>query len=120
MTHREVDHQRDRVTFPFTFACALWIHSREACNEGEGDPPLYVNVNMFSGQLMNTWIDSLQAFFPGLQVSGRLVLRRAGETAQWVRVLLCEPAGLSLNLQHSPKRTVVAAWPCHSRAGGEG
>ncbi|MBV95347.1 ER degradation-enhancing alpha-mannosidase-like protein 1, partial [Eschrichtius robustus] len=42
---------------------------REACNEGEGDPPLYVNVNMFSGQLMNTWIDSLQAFFPGLQYS---------------------------------------------------
>ncbi|XP_006897140.1 PREDICTED: ER degradation-enhancing alpha-mannosidase-like protein 1 [Elephantulus edwardii] len=41
---------------------------REACNEGEGDPPLYVNVNMFSGQLINTWIDSLQAFFPGLQV----------------------------------------------------
>ncbi|XP_019360248.1 PREDICTED: ER degradation-enhancing alpha-mannosidase-like protein 1 [Gavialis gangeticus] len=41
---------------------------REACNEGEGDPPLYVNVNMFNGQLMNTWIDSLQAFFPGLQV----------------------------------------------------
>ncbi|KAJ8378960.1 hypothetical protein AAFF_G00232540 [Aldrovandia affinis] len=41
---------------------------REECNEGEGDPPLYVNVNMFSGQIMNTWIDSLQAFFPGLQV----------------------------------------------------
>uniref|UniRef100_A0A7M4F3L8 alpha-1,2-Mannosidase n=1 Tax=Crocodylus porosus TaxID=8502 RepID=A0A7M4F3L8_CROPO len=42
---------------------------REACNEGEGDPPLYVNVNMFNGQLMNTWIDSLQAFFPGLQAT---------------------------------------------------
>ncbi|XP_075430814.1 LOW QUALITY PROTEIN: ER degradation-enhancing alpha-mannosidase-like protein 1 [Ascaphus truei] len=41
---------------------------REACNEGVGDPPLYVNVNMFNGQLLNTWIDSLQAFFPGLQV----------------------------------------------------
>ncbi|XP_036122365.1 ER degradation-enhancing alpha-mannosidase-like protein 1 isoform X1 [Molossus molossus] len=41
---------------------------REACNEGEGDPPLYVNVDMFSGRLVNTWIDSLQAFFPGLQV----------------------------------------------------
>ncbi|KAM3878574.1 ER degradation-enhancing alpha-mannosidase-like protein 1 [Diretmus argenteus] len=41
---------------------------RESCNEGHGDPPLYVNVNMFSGQIMNTWIDSLQAFFPGLQV----------------------------------------------------
>uniref|UniRef100_A0A8C5BS39 alpha-1,2-Mannosidase n=1 Tax=Gadus morhua TaxID=8049 RepID=A0A8C5BS39_GADMO len=42
---------------------------RESCNEGEGDPPLYVNVNMFSGQIMNTWIDSLQAFFPGLQAT---------------------------------------------------
>lgn len=41
---------------------------RESCNEGEGDPPLYVNVNMMSGEIMNTWIDSLQAFFPGLQV----------------------------------------------------
>uniref|UniRef100_A0A672GUM2 alpha-1,2-Mannosidase n=1 Tax=Salarias fasciatus TaxID=181472 RepID=A0A672GUM2_SALFA len=41
---------------------------RESCNEGEGDPPLYVNVNMFSGEIVNTWIDSLQAFFPGLQV----------------------------------------------------
>lgn len=41
---------------------------RELCNEGEGDPPLYVNVNMCSGEIMNTWIDSLQAFFPGLQV----------------------------------------------------
>ncbi|KAM4023298.1 ER degradation-enhancing alpha-mannosidase-like protein 1 isoform 1-T2 [Anomaloglossus baeobatrachus] len=41
---------------------------RVSCNEGEGDPPLYVNVNMFNGQIMNTWIDSLQAFFPGLQV----------------------------------------------------
>ncbi|KAM7062988.1 ER degradation-enhancing alpha-mannosidase-like protein 1 isoform 2-T2 [Molossus nigricans] len=42
---------------------------REACNEGEGDPPLYVNVDMFSGRLVNTWIDSLQAFFPGLQAT---------------------------------------------------
>nr|XP_057929518.1 ER degradation-enhancing alpha-mannosidase-like protein 1 [Doryrhamphus excisus] len=41
---------------------------RESCNEGEGDPPMYVNVNMMSGEIMNTWIDSLQAFFPGLQV----------------------------------------------------
>uniref|UniRef100_A0A3Q2YIA8 alpha-1,2-Mannosidase n=1 Tax=Hippocampus comes TaxID=109280 RepID=A0A3Q2YIA8_HIPCM len=41
---------------------------RESCNEGEGDPPMYVNVNMMSGKIMNTWIDSLQAFFPGLQV----------------------------------------------------
>lgn len=51
------------------YICLLFLGSREACNEGEGDPPLYVNVNMFTGQLMNTWIDSLQAFFPGLQVN---------------------------------------------------
>uniref|UniRef100_A0A3B3CYQ7 alpha-1,2-Mannosidase n=1 Tax=Oryzias melastigma TaxID=30732 RepID=A0A3B3CYQ7_ORYME len=42
---------------------------RDSCNEGEGDPPLYVNVNMYSGEIMNTWIDSLQAFFPGLQAT---------------------------------------------------
>eukprot|EP00066_Takifugu_rubripes_P022985 XP_011612251.1 PREDICTED: ER degradation-enhancing alpha-mannosidase-like protein 1 isoform X3 [Takifugu rubripes] len=41
---------------------------RESCNAGQGDPPLYVNVNMCSGEIINTWIDSLQAFFPGLQV----------------------------------------------------
>uniref|UniRef100_A0A8C6SZY9 alpha-1,2-Mannosidase n=1 Tax=Neogobius melanostomus TaxID=47308 RepID=A0A8C6SZY9_9GOBI len=51
---------------------SIQIHmrrGRESCNEGEGDPPLYVNVNMFSGEIMNTWIDSLQAFFPGLQAT---------------------------------------------------
>lgn len=74
------------MSFLFTLACALPTHSREACNEGEGDPPLYVNVNMFSGQLMNTWIDSLQAFFPGLQVFCKDVLRRAGETPHSVAV----------------------------------
>lgn len=57
----------------------LFPGSREACNEGEGDPPLYVNVNMYTGQLMNTWIDSLQAFFPGLQVSFPFLLGRAKE-----------------------------------------
>lgn len=40
----------------------------EVCNEGEGDFLFYVNVNMFSGQLMNIWIDFLQVFFFGLQV----------------------------------------------------
>lgn len=52
----------------YFWPCLLLCFRRESCNEGEGDPPLYVNVNMFSGEIMNTWIDSLQAFFPGLQV----------------------------------------------------
>jgi mannosidase alpha-like ER degradation enhancer 1 len=28
----------------------------------------YMNVNMESGKLMTSWVDSLSAFFPGLQV----------------------------------------------------
>ena len=30
--------------------------------------PLYVNVDMDNGQILNTWIDSLQASFSGVQV----------------------------------------------------
>lgn len=58
--------------------CALAVCSlrRESCNAGEGDPPLYVNVNMCSGEIINTWIDSLQAFFPGLQVGFGISLTR--------------------------------------------
>lgn len=56
----------------------VFFSRRESCNEGEGDPPLYVNVNMFSGEIMNTWIDSLQAFFPGLQV--RIIVEAVSRT----------------------------------------
>uniref|UniRef100_UPI00359012D9 ER degradation-enhancing alpha-mannosidase-like protein 1 isoform X3 n=1 Tax=Myxine glutinosa TaxID=7769 RepID=UPI00359012D9 len=41
---------------------------RQECNAGQGEPPLYVNVHMCNGRIANTWVDSLQAFFPGLQV----------------------------------------------------
>ncbi|CAK8686868.1 unnamed protein product [Clavelina lepadiformis] len=41
---------------------------RKHCNEGQGDPPIYVNVDILSGSMVNTWIDSLQAFLPGLLV----------------------------------------------------
>jgi len=42
---------------------------RRACNEGHGDHPLYVNVEMANGQTATNWIDSLQAAFPGIQVN---------------------------------------------------
>lgn len=58
------------VSAPVRNPSSCFLCRRESCNEGEGDPPLYVNVNMMSGEIMNTWIDSLQAFFPGLQVPG--------------------------------------------------
>lgn len=32
---------------------------------------MYVNVDMDSGETFNTWIDSLQAAFTGVQVSER-------------------------------------------------
>lgn len=41
---------------------------RLKCNEGNGTTPLYVNVNMNSGETVNTWVDSLSASFAGVQV----------------------------------------------------
>lgn len=41
---------------------------RQFCNNGTGSVPLFVNVHMTSGDLINPWIDSLQAAFPGVQV----------------------------------------------------
>lgn len=41
---------------------------RPHCNEGSGNHPVYVNVNMLDGQTTTLWIDSLQAAFAGVQV----------------------------------------------------
>ena len=41
---------------------------RRECNSGTGVPPFYVNVNMWSGEPVNNWMDSLQAAWPGVQV----------------------------------------------------
>lgn len=41
---------------------------RAHCNDGNGDPPIYVNVHMRDGSLANTWVDALQAAFAGVQV----------------------------------------------------
>ena len=44
------------------------IFSREKCNAGSGLHPIYVNVNMNSGNIVNHWIDSLSAAWSGIQV----------------------------------------------------
>lgn len=41
---------------------------RKHCNHGSGFPPIYVNVNMLNGEVINNWIDSLQAAWPSVQV----------------------------------------------------
>jgi len=41
---------------------------RQECNKGSGLHPLYVNVEMDSGDTATNWVDSLQASFPGVQV----------------------------------------------------
>jgi len=41
---------------------------RKDCNYGAGDTPVYVNVDITNGMMINTWVDSLQAFLPGLLV----------------------------------------------------
>jgi len=46
----------------------FWYFSRKECNSGTGVPPIYVNVNMWSGEPVNNWMDSLQAAWPGVQV----------------------------------------------------
>ena len=48
--------------------CVASILRREFCNNGTGGVPLYVNVNMDNGEIVNTWIDALQASFSGVQV----------------------------------------------------
>ncbi|MFH4975886.1 hypothetical protein AB6A40_002595 [Gnathostoma spinigerum] len=41
---------------------------REHCVLGDGEPPIYVNVDMRDGTTINTWIDALQASFAAVQV----------------------------------------------------
>uniref|UniRef100_A0A0N5AVG2 alpha-1,2-Mannosidase n=1 Tax=Syphacia muris TaxID=451379 RepID=A0A0N5AVG2_9BILA len=41
---------------------------RDNCVFGTGEPPVYVNVDMRDGSIVNTWIDALQASFAALQV----------------------------------------------------
>ncbi|XP_078342728.1 ER degradation-enhancing alpha-mannosidase-like protein 1 isoform X2 [Oculina patagonica] len=41
---------------------------RLKCNEGNGTTPLYVNVQMNTGETVNTWVDALSASFAGVQV----------------------------------------------------
>ncbi|XP_046652402.1 ER degradation-enhancing alpha-mannosidase-like protein 1 [Daphnia pulicaria] len=41
---------------------------RQKCNDGDGEHPIYVNVDMKNGATSTTWIDALQASFAGLQV----------------------------------------------------
>ncbi|BFZ08271.1 hypothetical protein BsWGS_11309 [Bradybaena similaris] len=41
---------------------------RASCNNGTGNTPLYVNVDMKTGDTVNTWIDALQAAWPAVQV----------------------------------------------------
>ena len=47
---------------------SILISRRMHCNQGQGDHPLYVNVDMINGDIHNFWIDSLQASFAGIQV----------------------------------------------------
>lgn len=49
----------------------LFLFRRAHCNQGSGDHPLYVNVDMMSGAIHTSWIDSLQAAFAGVQVNNQ-------------------------------------------------
>jgi len=49
----------------------LFLSRRAHCNQGSGDHPLYVNVDMLNGAIHTSWIDSLQAAFAGVQVNNQ-------------------------------------------------
>merc|ERR1719300_1449223 len=44
------------------------LFNRRNCNSGSGLHPLYVNVEMATGNTATNWIDSLQASFAGVQL----------------------------------------------------
>ena len=44
------------------------LFSRLNCMDDDGIHPIFVNVNMQTGQLATTWIDALQASFSAVQV----------------------------------------------------
>ena len=47
---------------------AYLFYRRKGCNTGIGFHPIYVNVNMKNGDMVNNWVDSLQASWAGVQV----------------------------------------------------
>ncbi|CAJ0931536.1 unnamed protein product, partial [Mesorhabditis belari] len=63
------DEPRDLQLFNEAYAIILenLRRGRVFCR-GEGEPPLYVNVDARDGSTANTWIDALQASFAGVQV----------------------------------------------------
>eukprot|EP00053_Salpingoeca_punica_P013275 m.119704 g.119704 ORF g.119704 m.119704 type:complete len:904 (+) comp16160_c0_seq2:599-3310(+) len=44
------------------------LYNRSVKFSRDANVPVFLNVNMHTGQLTNTWIDSLQAYVPALQV----------------------------------------------------
>lgn len=64
------DEPEDLETFQHSYETikAYLRKGRLKCNDGDGEHPIYVNVDMKSGVTSTTWIDALQASFAGLQV----------------------------------------------------
>jgi mannosidase alpha-like ER degradation enhancer 1 len=65
----------DMFTQIYTNVKRLMRKGREQCNQGHGPHPMYVNVDLSNGNVANNWVDSLQAAFPGVQVSDITQLR---------------------------------------------
>ncbi|ELU08304.1 hypothetical protein CAPTEDRAFT_106603 [Capitella teleta] len=62
------DEDLDRFNESYETIKYYMRRGRKHCNSGSGFPPIYVNVNMRSGEVINNWIDALQAAWPGVQV----------------------------------------------------
>ena len=53
----------------------MFADAYTAVNDGLGkNRHVFVNQDMHSGKISNTWVDSLSAFFPGLQVGAYFIV----------------------------------------------
>ena len=68
-SHILFDEEEDLSRFVELYkSIRVMRRGRTHCNSGDGLHPIYVNVDMATGDTANNWIDSLQAAFPALQV----------------------------------------------------
>jgi hypothetical protein len=72
-------------------------------------PPLFLNVHMTSAQVANHWIDSLAAFWPGLQVGGGWPAGALGGRGGVAAVSLPTHSTMTRATENSPLSLAVTA-----------
>lgn len=96
-----------------TFSLNLFHPSRPKCNDGDGEHPIYVNVDMKSGMTSTPWIDALQVMQTNLPLSTQSSNLRKGKKTYRRHLLDCKFCTEILKKQ-------FAATPCITLYGKNG